>query len=177
MDVPRIALVGKEAAILGAVDPHGPQSRIRRVGGIDEQLGVGWVELGMVASGSLPRPRHRPAIGRNTSRSLVHGGVLQLRGRLILLEKYVSLNGHRYCRHGCDSCVDACPNGVEIAEVLRTRMYDLDYKNPEFAKSEYGALENGAEACLHCVNQMCQTACPVGIPIATSTTETAQRLS
>jgi len=94
-----------------------------------------------------------------------------------LLEKYVSLNGHRYCRHGCDSCVDACPNGVEIAEVLRTRMYDLDYKNPEFAKSEYGALENGAEACLHCVNQMCQTACPVGIPIATSTTETAQRLS
>ncbi|GEM_PF-5098983 len=64
VDVPRIALVGKESAILGAVDPQGPQSRIRRVGGIDEQLGVGRVELGMVErAGAVENDRRFRAIG------------------------------------------------------------------------------------------------------------------
>ena len=52
-------------------------------------------------------------------------------GDIDLLGRYASLQSSRYCRHGCDRCEGACPNGVAIAEVLRTRMYDcLLYTSP-----------------------------------------------
>jgi predicted aldo/keto reductase-like oxidoreductase len=50
-----------------------------------------------------------------------------------LLERYASLQHARYCRHGCNSCEGACPERVQIAEVLRTRMYDVDYGDPALA--------------------------------------------
>ncbi len=84
---------------------------------------------------------------------------------LPLLRRYASMNGASYCRHGCQECLHACPRGVPIGEVLRTRMYAVDYGDLKLAKSEYAMLSAGAAPCLSCSGQPCQGACPHGVPI------------
>ncbi|MDH3641958.1 MAG: aldo/keto reductase [Gammaproteobacteria bacterium] len=82
-----------------------------------------------------------------------------------LLERYAKHNGQTYCRHACNDCEGACPFGVPIADVLRTRMYATDYQDPEFARREYGQLTVNASACLSCSGQPCQSACSHGLAI------------
>ena len=94
-----------------------------------------------------------------------------------LLGRYAELQGPRYCRPGCGACAESCPAGVEIAEVLRTRMYDVDYRDPLLARTDYAALgSGGASACLSCEGAPCLGACPPGLPIAAFTRDTALRL-
>lgn len=93
-----------------------------------------------------------------------------------LLGRYAALQSNRYCRHGCDRCEGTCPQGVEIAEVLRTRMYDVDYRNPALAVEDYAKLgASNASACLTCEHQACLNACPLGIPIPDYTIDAARR--
>jgi uncharacterized protein len=82
-----------------------------------------------------------------------------------LLQRYVRMNGASQCRHGCSECLSACPYGVPIGEVLRTRMYAVDYRDPVLARSEYARLTTGASPCLSCTAQPCRGACPHGLPI------------
>jgi len=84
---------------------------------------------------------------------------------LPLLRRYVLMNGASYCRHGCQDCLHACPHGVPIDEVLRARMYAVDYGDLRLARSEYAMLPAGAAPCLSCSGQPCQGACPHGVPI------------
>jgi uncharacterized protein len=101
----------------------------------------------------------------------------ELRGEnLELLERYADLQDARYCRHGCNFCEGACPEQVEIAEVLRTRMYDVDYRDPALAVEDYAKLGVAASACLTCAHQACLGACPYGIPIPEFTRDAATRL-
>jgi predicted aldo/keto reductase-like oxidoreductase len=101
----------------------------------------------------------------------------ELRGEdLQLLERYASLQHARYCRHGCSSCEGACPEQVQIAEVLRTRMYDVDYGDTALAVEDYAKLGPAASACLSCAHQACLRACPFGIPIPEFTRDAATRL-
>jgi len=93
-----------------------------------------------------------------------------------LLARYAYLQNTRYCRHGCNGCEGACPDGVEIAEVLRTRMYDVDYGDSTLAKADYARLGEGASACLTCTHQACRNACPFGLPIPDLTRDAATRL-
>lgn len=95
---------------------------------------------------------------------------------LPLLARYAALQGPRYCRHGCRACDEVCPAGVPIAEVLRTRMYEVDYQDPLLARADYAGLERDAGACLACVEQPCLGACPSRIPIAVFTRDAARRL-
>lgn len=97
-------------------------------------------------------------------------------GDIELLGRYAALQSSRYCRHGCDRCEGACPEGVAIAEVLRTRMYDVDYRNMALAVEDYAKLGDGATACLTCQHQACANACPFGIPVPEFTTDAARRL-
>lgn len=97
-------------------------------------------------------------------------------GDMELLGRYAAMQSSQYCRHGCSSCEGACPEGVAIAEVLRTRMYDVDYRNPALAVEDYAKLDGGAAACLTCEHQACLNACPFGIPIPEFTTDAARRL-
>ena len=87
-------------------------------------------------------------------------------GDLDLLQRYAMLNGLTYCRHACDDCSGACPFGVQISDVLRTRMYATDYVDVAFARDEYAMLETNAAACLACSGEPCRNACTHGIPIA-----------
>ncbi|OGL10983.1 MAG: hypothetical protein A3I14_01995 [Candidatus Rokubacteria bacterium RIFCSPLOWO2_02_FULL_73_56] len=84
---------------------------------------------------------------------------------LPLLRRYAQLHGASYCRHGCDDCLGACPYGVPIGEVLRTRMYAVDYGDLALAKSEYARLVAGAAACLSCAAQPCRGACHHALPL------------
>ena len=86
-------------------------------------------------------------------------------GDMELLERYAMLNGDSYCRHVCNDCEGACPYGVPIADVLRTRMYAVDYRDTRLARDEYALLEVNAAACLSCDGQPCANACTHGIPI------------
>jgi predicted aldo/keto reductase-like oxidoreductase len=95
---------------------------------------------------------------------------------LRLLATYARMQGGRYCQHGCDRCAASCPEGVAIAEVLRTRMYAVDYGDRELARAAYRGLYRGAAACLTCAHQGCATACPNHLPIAAFTRDAAVRL-
>jgi len=95
---------------------------------------------------------------------------------LALLARYAYRQDARYCRPGCDACVGACPEGVEIAEVLRTRMYAVDYNDETLARADYAALGDGAAACLACTHQACAKACVYDLPIPELTRDTARRL-
>jgi len=85
---------------------------------------------------------------------------------LSLLRQYAALNGTSYCRQACNDCSGACPYGVPIADVLRTRMYAVDYEDVEFAREEYAAIEGSAAACLSCSGEPCASACTHGLDIA-----------
>ena len=85
---------------------------------------------------------------------------------LPLLLRYARMNGASYCRHGCQDCLSACPSGVPIGEVLRARMYAVDYGDPVLARSEYAMLPAGAAPCLSCAAQPCRDACSHGLPIS-----------
>ena len=93
-----------------------------------------------------------------------------------LLVRYAALQSPRYCRQGCRACDEACPAGVEIPEVLRARMYEVDYGDSLLARTDYANTGIGAGACLSCVEQPCLGACPNQIPIAAFTRDAARRL-
>lgn len=107
---------------------------------------------------------------RGSGDPTIHGGDFNL------LARYAYLQNTRYCRHGCDGCEGACPEGVEIAEVLRTRMYDVDYGDHALATMDYARLGTDAGACLTCAHQACLAACPFGLPIPQLTRDAATRL-
>jgi hypothetical protein len=96
---------------------------------------------------------------------------------LELLERYAEMRVGNYCVPGCSACRESCPEGVRIGEVLRTRMYDVDYGDRWLARSEYAELGGGAAACLTCEHQACLGACPAHVPIAQFTREAAVRLA
>lgn len=97
-------------------------------------------------------------------------------GDRALLERYADMNGMTYCRHACNECAGACPWGVDISDVLRTRMYATDYRDVRFAREEYARIAANAAPCLTCDGTPCQGACPQGIPIAASCAPTHRLL-
>lgn len=94
-----------------------------------------------------------------------------------LLKQYAKLNGMSYCKQVCNSCEGACPAQVPIADVMRTRMYAIDYKDLEFAKDEYALLGSAASACLTCSGEPCKNACPKGVNISKWCAPTHKMLS
>jgi uncharacterized protein len=96
---------------------------------------------------------------------------------LRLLERYTRINGTSYCKHACDACEGACPAGVAIADVMRTRMYAVDYGDLRMARDEYAMVANNAQACLSCSAKPCAGACPHGLKIDELTAPTHRLLS
>lgn len=86
-------------------------------------------------------------------------------GDMELLERYAMMNGDSYCRHVCNDCAGTCPYDVPIADVLRTRMYAMDYRDTRLARDEYARLQVNAAACLGCDGAPCANACTHRIPI------------
>jgi ferredoxin len=98
-------------------------------------------------------------------------------GDVSLLDRYLERNGGSQCRWGCGACESACPAGVAVSEVLRTRMYLRDYADPELAREEYARLGAGASPCLACASPGCVAACPHGLDVAGLTRDAALALA
>jgi predicted aldo/keto reductase-like oxidoreductase len=86
-------------------------------------------------------------------------------GDLEILQRYAKLNDTTFCRQACNDCEGACPYDVPIADVLRTRMYAVDYQDLEFARNEYHELAVRADACLTCSGAPCRNACTYSLKI------------
>lgn len=85
---------------------------------------------------------------------------------LALLGRYDDLVTKQYCRPGCGECLEACPAGLPIDDVLRYSMYYEGYGSERVAMSKYAALGGARQAsvCADCAAP-CQGACPFEIPI------------
>jgi predicted aldo/keto reductase-like oxidoreductase len=104
------------------------------------------------------------------------GATKVTRQDLRLLHRYTSLNDATYCRPLCDACEASCPEQVQIADVLRHKMYFEDYGAERMAMEEYATLAHNAAACLTCGHQRCLQACPYGLPIPELTRQAHQWL-
>ena len=82
-----------------------------------------------------------------------------------ILERYDRGIIGSYCAPHCGACLDSCPEGVPIADVLRHRMYFEDYRDERNAMELYAKLPVDASACDGCAAP-CLGSCPVGIDIA-----------
>jgi predicted aldo/keto reductase-like oxidoreductase len=98
-------------------------------------------------------------------------------GDLSLLGRYARTNGASYCRNGCKECEDSCPAGVAISDVMRTRMYAVDYDDLRMARDEYATITTDAQVCLSCTAKPCARACPHGLKIDALTASTHRLLS
>ena len=143
-------------------------------GGTYAQAAFRWV---------LSSPRVDSLIVSMTSRALIDeymaaSGEQALRpSDFGLLAHYAALQEDRYCRPGCGACSQACPAGVPITEVLRTRMYATDYGDEVLARTDYAALGEGAGPCATCTHKACHGACPHGLDIAALTVDAYYRLA
>lgn len=90
-----------------------------------------------------------------------------------LLSTYEELHGDTQCRYGCSACAESCPAAVPISDVLRARMYAVDYENPTQGRNAYADLGRAAQACVSCAERSCH--CPYGVRIS-ELTDQAHRL-
>ncbi len=94
-----------------------------------------------------------------------------------LLERYIALNSDTYCRPGCSDCESSCPYNVQVADVLRTRMYATDYRDVEMARDTYAQLATNSSACVTCSGTPCADACTYGVSIAKLSAPTHRMLA
>jgi predicted aldo/keto reductase-like oxidoreductase len=93
-----------------------------------------------------------------------------------VLDKYDREIIGSYCAPHCGECLDSCPEGVPIHDVLRHRMYFEDYRSEKQAMDLYAKLEVNASACAGCAAP-CLGSCPLGIPIPARTKGAHELLS
>jgi len=82
----------------------------------------------------------------------------------IALGRYALEIGDRHCGL-CGACGGACPNGVEVPNVLRALTYLEGYREEGLARSAYGSLPPGrnAAACGEC--EKCLFTCRLRLPV------------
>jgi hypothetical protein len=105
------------------------------------------------------------------------GSVMVTRQDMELLQRYVEVNDTTYCRPNCHTCEAACPDQVQIADVLRHHMYFADYGDEQMARQGYATLAQNASACLTCAHQACLQACPYGLSVPELTRQAHRLLS
>ncbi len=81
-----------------------------------------------------------------------------------VLEKYDREILGSYCAPHCGACLDRCPEGLPIHDVLRHRMYFEDYGEEKEAMRLYAKLEKNASVCASCTGP-CLGSCPTGVAI------------
>ncbi len=68
-----------------------------------------------------------------------------------------------YCQ-GCEHCVQNCPKGLPIPDIMRAYMYTYGYKQPEMAQSLLRSLDVQDNPCGDCGH--CTAVCTKGFNVA-----------
>jgi predicted aldo/keto reductase-like oxidoreductase len=113
---------------------------------------------------------------RHLDEYLAASGQAPKHSDVALLAKYDRLISGVHCMPHCGACLDSCPVGLPIDDILRYRMYFENYGDQKGAMRMYAALERKADACVGCAAP-CASRCPVGVPIAERLRETHRMLS
>ncbi|MCJ7679727.1 MAG: aldo/keto reductase, partial [Candidatus Aminicenantes bacterium] len=79
---------------------------------------------------------------------------------LRLVEKTES--GGLYCQ-GCGTCIENCPEKMDIPAYMRSYMYAYGYNNPSKAQGALQQIEGERPACINCSS--CQVECPLGLDV------------
>jgi len=82
-----------------------------------------------------------------------------------VLDRYARVYGREYCRTGCGECEGSCGGGVEIASIMRYRMYFREYGMEKKAMESYALLKNKAGSCSSCSDPVCVVSCPYGLAV------------
>jgi predicted aldo/keto reductase-like oxidoreductase len=84
---------------------------------------------------------------------------------LAILAEYETTFSTEVCRFS-GACLDACPEDVRIADILRFSMYYHEYKQENRAVESYANLVASERAahCLHCAG-FCEAACNYDLPV------------
>lgn len=77
------------------------------------------------------------------------------------IESISKMIGTTFCRR-CQYC-EPCPQGIEIAKILRFEKYYEDYNLKEWAKKQYDELEIKVDSCKKCY--LCESRCPYNLNI------------
>ncbi len=94
------------------------------------------------------------------------------------LDRYARRFTAEYCRTGCGTCENSCPDGVQIATTFRHKMYFTDYGMEKKAMQSYALLTDNAGRCSSCpINEACAGTCPYGLPIRELLIEAHETLS
>ena len=93
-----------------------------------------------------------------------------------LLERYDERIAGKHCFAHCGACLDTCPEGLPINDVLRHRMYFEDYGDQKEAMRLYSKLDTKADVCAGC-DAPCAAACPAGVAIQERTMGAHRMLS
>ncbi|MCP4292736.1 MAG: hypothetical protein GY780_12985 [bacterium] len=84
-----------------------------------------------------------------------------------LLKDYRHAYNQMYCRHGCSTCLAACPDQVPVSTIMRYSTYFTMQGRQKQAMSKYARLpQAGGSPCLAC-SAPCSGACPHGVDIQT----------
>ncbi len=81
-----------------------------------------------------------------------------------LERRYWAEQEGNYCAM-CGNCKNICPNGVDVASIVRFRMYNNDYRMHDYARVKYAGLGdqcNGAN-CRQC--GLCESVCTRSLPL------------
>jgi predicted aldo/keto reductase-like oxidoreductase len=167
-DLPRVLRKAKEAGMgvvamktlrgakLNDMEPY------QKEGATFSQAAFRWVLSNDDVDGLIVTMRSRGDIDEFLVAS---GGTRVTRRDVDLLRRYVTLNDSTYCRPLCDACEASCPENVQIADVLRHKMYFEDYGAERMAMERYAKLTHNASSCAECTHQRCLGACPYGLSI------------
>ncbi len=96
-------------------------------------------------------------------------------GDLAVLERYRELTTAEYCRPHCGACLESCPEGLPVNDVLRQRMYFEEFGAQKEAMRLYGRLQTNASVCIGCAAP-CANSCPHGLDIPRRTQESHRLL-
>lgn len=80
------------------------------------------------------------------------------------LRDYQYAFNNRYCRHGCNTCVDRCAYKLPVSTIMRYSYYFAMFGREQLAMRKYAKLDKNGSLCIGC-NATCAGACPYGVDI------------
>ena len=142
-------------------------------GGTFAQAALRWVLSAPRVDSALITMKSRDGVDEYIAAS---GGRSPSGDDLAFLARYEALNRGTQCIQGCGACLETCPAGVPISDVLRVGMYERDYGEHHLARRAYAEMGRPGSGCRACSGAPCAEACPTGLPIRSEIVAASKRL-